>query len=189
MRRDLIVISPYDPRWPRDFETERDRLECVLQPWLVRPLEHIGSTSIAGMPAKAIIDMLAVVGDIDCLHAATSALAALGWIHAPEPGDDERRVGSFCTPSIAMRTHHLHVAEETSSTWRGTLAFRDYLRRRPGLAGAYAALKRELAAQHGGDPNEREGYRSGKAQFIAEVTAIALGHWATASRVGGGGES
>lgn len=179
MRRDPIVISPYDPRWPRAFETERDRLEPVLRPWLVRSLEHIGSTSIPGIPAKGIIDMLAVVGNIDDLQQAESRLAALGWVHAPEPGDDERRVRSFCTPSIANRTHHLHVVEEASPGWRGTLAFRDYLRTHPGLAGAYAALKRELAAQHGGDPNKREAYRGGKAQFIAEVTAVALGQPAT----------
>lgn len=174
MRRDPIVISPYDPQWPRDFETERDRVTSALQPWLVRPLEHIGSTSIPGMPAKPIIDMLAVVGNVDDLPAADRALAALAWVHAPEPGDDQRRVRSFCTPSIARRTHHLHVVEETSPGWRGTLAFRDYLRARPGLAAAYAALKRELAAQYGGDPNRREAYRAGKAQFVAEVTAVAL---------------
>ncbi len=49
------------------------------------------------------------------------------------------------------------------------------LRTPPGIAGAYAALKRELATAHGGDPNRRSSYRGGKAQFISEVTQIALG--------------
>ena len=83
---------------------------------------------------------------------------------------------SFCTPSIAKRTHHLHVVEETSPDWRGTLAFRDYLRTHPAVAAAYAAMKRDLAARHGSDPNERDDYRSGKAQFIAQITAVAMGH-------------
>jgi hypothetical protein len=132
------------------------------------------------MPAKAIIDMLAIVDNVDDLSAAAdSALAAVGWVRAPEPGDSERRVRSFCTPNIANRTHHLHVVEEASPDWRGTLAFRDHLRSHPGLAGAYAALKRELAAEHGGDPNRREAYREGKAQFIAEVTTVALRQPAT----------
>ncbi len=178
MRRDPIVISPYDPYWPRAFETERARLGPVLGPWLVRSLEHIGSTSIPGMPAKAIIDMLAVVRTIDDVQHAETALTALGWVHAPEPSDNERRVRSFCTPSIANRTHHLHVMEEASPDWQAILAFRDYLRTHPGLATAYAALKRDLAARHGGDPNQRGPYRSGKAEFITEITAVAMDRFA-----------
>lgn len=174
MRRDPIVILPYDPGWPGAFEREHDRIEPVLRPWLMRPLEHIGSTSIPGMPAKAIIDMLAVIGNVDDVHRAIPALDALGWIHAPEPRDEEHRFRSFCTPSIANRTHHLHVVEERSERWRGWLAFRDYLRGHPGLAGAYAALKRELAAQHGDNSNRRDAYRGGKAQFIHEITQLAL---------------
>jgi GrpB-like predicted nucleotidyltransferase (UPF0157 family) len=174
MRRDRIVIAPYDPDWPRAFERQRDRIEPVLRPWLVRRVEHMGSTSVPGMPAKAIIDMLAVIRDIDDVQQLMGSLHALGWLHAPEPGDDQRRFRSFCTPSIANRTHHLHVVEMASEQWRGRLAFRDHLRGHPGLAGAYGALKRELAAHHGADPNRRDDYRNGKARFIAEVTELAL---------------
>jgi GrpB-like predicted nucleotidyltransferase (UPF0157 family) len=90
-------------------------------------------------------------------------LRALRWVHAP----------AFCTPSIAERTHHLHVLEHSSDSWRGLLAFPDYLRAHPGLPAAYAALKRELASQYGSDPNRREPYRLGKAQFILQVAALA----------------
>lgn len=175
MRRDPIVISPYNIGWDGDFERERDCVEPILRPWLVRGLEHIGSTSIEGMPAKAIIDMLAVVGNIEDVDQAVGALDAVGWVCAPEPDDARRRVRSFCAPDVTLRTHHLHVVEESSSDWRGALDFRDYLRTHPGLAGAYAALKRELAATHGTDPNRRDTYRAGKALFIAEVIDVARG--------------
>lgn len=174
MRLDPIVISPYDSRWPQSFEEERDRIEPVLSPWLARPIEHIGSTSIPGMPAKAIIDMVAVIGVIADVLDAVGPLSALGWLQAPEPGDDEHCRRSFCTPSIANRTHHLHVVEEASDQWQELLAFRDYLRTRPGLASGYAALKRELAMIHGSDPNRREPYRRGKSLFIQEVTGLGL---------------
>lgn len=174
MRLDPIVISPYDPRWPQSFGEERDRIGPVLRPWLVRPIEHIGSTSIPGMPAKAIIDMVAVIGVIEDVLGAVGPLSALGWLQAPEPTDDEHRRRSFCTPSIANRTHHLHVVEETSDQWQGLLAFRNYLLTRPGLTSAYAALKRELATIHGSDPNRREPYRRGKSLFIQEVTELGL---------------
>lgn len=175
MRRDPIVIMPYDPSWPAAFERERARIEPVLGPWLVRPVEHMGSTAIPGMAAKAIIDMLAVVRVIEDVAQAMRPLHVLGWVHAPEPGDEERRMRSFCTPDVARRSHHLHVVEEPSDDWRDWLAFRDYLRTRPGLASAYAALKRDLASKHGADPNRREPYRNGKQAFVREVTALARG--------------
>ena len=139
----------------------------------MRPVEHMGSTSIPGMAAKAIIDILAVVRVIEDVEQAMRPLQAIGWVYASEPGDDERHVRSFCTPTVDRRSHHLHVVEEGSGDWRGWLAFRDYLRAHPGLASAYAALKRELAAQHGSDPNRREPYRAGKRAFIREVTELA----------------
>ena len=174
MRLDPIVMSSYHPRWPQSFAEERDRIEPVLSPWLVRPIEHIGSTSVPGMPAKAIIDMVAAIGVIEDVLGAIDPLSSLGWLQAPEPADDEHRRRSFCTPSIANRTHHLHVVEEASDQWPGLLAFRDYLRGHPGLASEYAALKRELATIHGSDPNRREPYRRGKSLFIQEVTELAL---------------
>lgn len=81
---------------------------------------------------------------------------------------------SFCTPSIEHRTHHLHVIEEVSPNWRGWIAFRDYLRVHTDTANEYASLTRLLAVAHGGDPNDRQRYRAGKAEFIREVTALAL---------------
>ena len=177
MRRDPIVIVPSDPGWPASFAAARDRIEPVLRPWLVRPIEHVGSTSVPGLPAKPIVDMLAVVRDIADIADVAGAIAGLesaGWVHAPEPGDEADRRLSFCTPTVANRTHHLHVVEERRADWPGWLAFRDCLRTHPGLAGAYAALKRELAAAHGADPNEREAYRRGKDAFIQEVTRLTL---------------
>jgi GrpB-like predicted nucleotidyltransferase (UPF0157 family) len=97
-----------------------------------------------------------------------------GWVIAPEPADATQRRLSLCYPTVEHRSHHLHVVEERFDEWRGWLAFRDRLRADAAVAAAYAALKKGLAERHGGDPNAREPYRTGKAQFIAEVTAAAL---------------
>ena len=71
-------MCPYDPDWASSFERERVRLAPVLQPYLVLPLEHIGSTSVPGLVAKPIIDMLAVVGDISPVIAVEGFLRRLG---------------------------------------------------------------------------------------------------------------
>ena len=96
-------------------------------------------------------------------------------MHAPEPFDEAERKLSFCHPDVARRTHHLHVVEDRSDNWRGWLAFRDYLRSHPDAVAEYAAFKSGLAAAHGHDPNQRDAYRQGKADFISNITRIASG--------------
>ncbi len=174
VRKDPIRMYQYDPDWASSFEREQLRLTPLLQPYLVRPLEHIGSTSVPGLVAKPIIDMLAVVEDISPVIVEEDSLRQIGWLLAPEPADNVERRLSFCTPSRELRTHHLHVVEEEFSGWRGWLAFRNYLRKNPAAAQEYGELKSRLSTEHGSDPNERDQYRAGKADWVSAVTAHAL---------------
>jgi GrpB-like predicted nucleotidyltransferase (UPF0157 family) len=174
VRADPIVIVAHDPEWANVFARERARLQAAFGTAVVRPIEHIGSTSVPGLPAKAIVDMLAVVDRIDDADAGQPAVEATGWIAAPEPEDADERRRSFCFPSIELRTCHLHVVEEREPAWRGWLAFRDHLRVHADVAAQYASLKRTLAIEHGTDPDDRAAYRAGKAAFIRAVTATAL---------------
>lgn len=166
VRRDPIVIQPHDPRWSQAFDRQRAALEPVLAGRLVAPIEHIGSTSVPGLPAKAIIDMLAVIDDYPGFAAALPELERIGWVHAPEPGDEAHRKWSVCFPDVEHRTHHLHVVERDSSPWRDWLLFRDYLRTHADAGERYAALKIQLAAV---DRDDRVRYRSGKAPLIGEL--------------------
>lgn len=167
VRLDPIRIVPYDPEWNASFEKYRQPLEVALASALVRPVEHIGSTAVPGLASKPIVDMLAVVSDIDNVDMA--AVTDIGWLFAPEPSDEAERRRSFCTPSVEHRTHHLHVVEQEFESWRQWLAFRDHLRCDPETARRYAELKIELASAHGDDPNDRAPYRQGKSAFIDEI--------------------
>lgn len=166
MRLDAIVIEPYDPEWADSFQSQAAIVAPLVADVLAEPLEHIGSTSIAGMPAKPIIDMLAVVDTYEAFGRVLPELADAGWIHAPEPGDEDRRKWSLCFPTVEHRSHHLHVVERASTGWRDWLLFRDYMGGHPEEAEQYAALKRDLADANASD---RARYRSGKAPVIAEV--------------------
>ena len=156
------------------YEEQAQRLAHALGSLLVKPIEHIGSTAVQGLVAKPIIDMLAVVADVGVAETITERVESTGWVAAPEATDATARKLSYCTPSIARRTHHLHVVERSSSDWLGWLAFRDHLRADPRAAAEYGALKTRLAELHGADPNQRDAYRSGKAAWIAATTAAAL---------------
>lgn len=166
VRQDLIRIVDHDPSWASDFDVQRRRLEPVLAPWLTVSIEHIGSTAVQGLPAKPIIDMLAVITDRDAFGDAIDIVDELGWVHAPEPTDEANRKWSLCFPSIAHRTHHLHVVEQGSPDWPQWIAFRDHLRRAPDVAAEYARIKTQLAED---DARDRVRYRAGKAPFIEHV--------------------
>jgi GrpB-like predicted nucleotidyltransferase (UPF0157 family) len=165
-RRDSIKIVPYSESWPLAFEEQRERVERVLRPWLRRPIEHIGSTSVPGLAAKSIIDMLACFEEYSHGAEAFAAMSRIGWIHAAEPDNQANRKWSFCFPSIELRTHHLHIFEVRDPFVSQLLAFRAHLRSHPDEAAEYARIKAALAAA---DSHDRPRYRMGKAPFIEGV--------------------
>jgi GrpB-like predicted nucleotidyltransferase (UPF0157 family) len=65
VRPDLVRIVPYDPAWPDEFEAEKARLEPILAPWLAGEIHHVGSTSVPGLAANPVIDILAEVRSLD----------------------------------------------------------------------------------------------------------------------------
>ena len=170
VRQDPIIIQPHDPAWAQAFDLQKAAVTSALAGRLVAPVEHIGSTSVPGLPAKPIIDMLAVVDDYAAFSPELLQLKRIGWLPAPEPGDESSRKWSACFPTVEYRTHHLHVVEQTSTSWRDWLLFRDYLRCHVQAAERYADLKRELAAADRGD---RARYRAGKAPLIDELMQLA----------------
>jgi GrpB-like predicted nucleotidyltransferase (UPF0157 family) len=158
-----IVVQPYDPAWPRLFETERVRLERILAPWLEGGVHHIGSTAVPGLAAKPIIDMMAGVRDFEEARRAYEPLAEVGYVHEPHrPGIAHH----FARRAADGRTTHgLHLTEPGSDLWRERLVFRDALRADPDLAARYEALKLALAR------GELEDYTGSKRPFVADVLA------------------
>ena len=166
---ETIRLEPYDEAWPARFELERDALRHVLEPWLVGPIEHIGSTAVPGLAAKPVIDIMAAVRDLGQSRPAIAALQTLDYQYWPYRPDV---MHWFCKPDPSLRTHHLHLVPYGSALWVERIAFRDYLRTHPRAAAEYAALKASLAALYSAD---REAYTDAKGPFVAEVVRAALG--------------
>lgn len=162
-----VVVVPYDGAWPRRFESERSLLERVLAPWLFGGIHHVGATSVPGLAAKPVIDMLAGVRDLDEARAAFDPLRQHGYVETPHR---PRIAHHFSKPSprLSHATHGLHLTEPGSDLWRERLAFRDALRADAALAGEYQALKLRLAEQH---PTDVAAYTAGKRPFVARVLA------------------
>ena len=162
-----VMVVSYRPEWPALFEAEAGRLRAVFGSAL-RDLHHIGSTSIPGLAAKPVIDMIPVLDRIEAAEERAAALADLGYEGLGENGISGRR---YCRKGGDDRTHQLHCFAAGNPHIRRHLAFRDFLRAHPGICDGYAALKSALAAAH---PEDIEGYMQGKDAFIQEVEQMAL---------------
>jgi GrpB-like predicted nucleotidyltransferase (UPF0157 family) len=162
-----IAVVPYDPDWPRRFDSERELLERLLAPWLEGGIHHVGSTAVPGLAAKPVIDMMAGVQDFEGARAAFGPLLEHSYLPAPHRPDEAHH---FSKPSLRLPalTHGLHLTEPGSDLWRERLAFRDALRADPALAAEYEALKLELARARRDD---LPGYTGGKRAFVAHVLA------------------
>jgi GrpB-like predicted nucleotidyltransferase (UPF0157 family) len=168
-----VIIAPYDPRWPAEFERERDRIAAALGALAVR-IDHDGSTAVPGLAAKPVIDIQVSVRRLHPIDAYALVLARLGYLHVPHA--DDAVCPFFHRPAEWPHTHHVHVVEAGGDEERRTLAFRDYLREHADAAREYEALKRRLAGQYGGgDAQSREMYASAKSAFVERIVDLALG--------------
>jgi GrpB-like predicted nucleotidyltransferase (UPF0157 family) len=163
-----VTITDYDPAWPVMYEAERRRIVEAIGPWLV-DIQHVGSTSVPGLAAKPVIDIMPGVRSLADDRHFIGPMESIGYSYVPVYEDDipDRRYFRRGEP----RLFHVHVTEAGGDFWNKHLAFRDYLRTHPDTADEYASLKRRLAAEHGAD---RLGYVNGKSDFIEDIVRQAL---------------
>lgn len=162
------LVAP-DPGWPAAFRAEADRISGAV----VLAVQHVGSTSVPGLTAKPIIDMLGEVADLAQADAMVPGLAGLGYEAMGEFGIPGRRY--FRHSEGGQRRHHLHVFQTGATRAWAMLAFRDYLRGHPREAQAYAKAKQAAAAG-------RETYQTAKADFVEALEARAC-DWAAKRQI------
>jgi GrpB-like predicted nucleotidyltransferase (UPF0157 family) len=163
MSEPLLEVADPDPHWPALYEAEAHRLAQALGPAL-RALEHVGSTAVPGLAAKPILDIMAAVDSLEEADARLPALAAQGY--ALRPTSMRGRLFLQRPAAPAAPAVNLHVVTLASWPSRKERRFRDRLRAHPEEAAAYAALKRDLAARLGHDP---EAYTRAKTALIQQI--------------------
>lgn len=126
-------------------------------------IEHFGSTAVPGLPAKPVVDIIALVRDLD---APIPVLVERGGYSFPaEYNATLERRRWLCWPGASRREFHLTLTDSRDEFER-RLRFRDALRESAALRADYAALKHELAARFRDD---REAYTAAKGEFVARV--------------------
>jgi GrpB-like predicted nucleotidyltransferase (UPF0157 family) len=163
----LINISDYDPQWPRLFEREATRIRTALGDQVVL-LEHVGSTSVPGLAAKPLIDILLIVPNSADEPAYVPAMEAAGYVLSiREPQWHEHRL--FKGPDTNI---NLHVFSPGGSEIERMLLFRDWLRNNASDRQFYERTKRELAHR---EWKYTQNYADAKTEVVEEIMARAKG--------------
>lgn len=161
-----IRLSDYTADWIQMYEEEITILRQIYGDEIIQ-YEHFGSTSVPGLKAKPIIDIICIVHDTARIDSFNDTMTALGYKVAGEYGIPGRRLFS---KGGENRTHHIHMYPFAHPEIKRHLVFRDYLRAHPAEAQRYARLKEQLAQQF----DNTGDYSVAKTPFIKEMERKAL---------------
>jgi GrpB-like predicted nucleotidyltransferase (UPF0157 family) len=158
---DPIVVVDYNANWSNQYEQEKQQILLALGDAVIN-IQHIGSTSVPGLAAKPVIDMLLGLKQIPPLPSQISSLAAIGYSYHGELGIPGRHYFRKGMP----RTHQIHAVLTDAEFWQRHILFRDFLRNNPQAAQRYETLKRKLAQEFAGD---RTTYTNSKTPLIEQL--------------------
>lgn len=158
-----IILTQYNPKWPIEFQKEKEFLLVIIGEYLCGTVEHIGSTSMPGLIAKPVIDIMFGVESLSKSRPAIEIISQNGYCYYPYK---EEVMHWFCKPSPEFRTHHLHLVPYKSDLWQERVKFRDALIADEKLTLEYSKLKQNLALKH---KHDREQYTEAKTDFIRRV--------------------
>ncbi|MFE9954078.1 GrpB family protein [Micromonospora sp. NPDC005299] len=164
----VVEVVPYDLTWPERFEAEQRLLSEALPEAL--SVEHIGSTSVPGLAAKPIIDIMAVVPEVDAVVANLRPLEQIGYVYRPMVFPEDSDHLFFAKDTAGRRSHHLHVFGVTSLAPEENRVFRAYIEANPAAARRYEAAKRRAAELH---PDSRARYGAAKEVTVTRLSAEA----------------
>jgi GrpB-like predicted nucleotidyltransferase (UPF0157 family) len=148
-----VIIVAYQQRWPVEFAQIGQRIRSVAGPAILR-IDHIGSTAVAGLGAKDIIDLQVTVANLDTAGALTASLRMHGFRQGSEFAYDEFRGKSatdlelrklYMREPEGERRVHIHIRELGRFNQRYALLFRDYLRASTAVRCEYEAFKQRAA--------------------------------------------
>lgn len=157
-----VRLEDYNPEWKNSFEVEKNNLINIFKEIALK-IEHVGSTSIEGLSAKPIIDMMVIIKRFSDFENVRSYFEKEPYSIKLDSPEDEILIRKG---DESNRTHFIHVVELGSDRQINTLLFRDYLRENKDTLLEYEMLKKELAIKYADD---RKMYTASKNDFIQGI--------------------
>lgn len=150
-RRRHPVLADPQPAWRDEADRLISRLQATVGVIALR-IDHIGSTSVPGPPAKDLIDIQVTVPDLDAARAAAARAHEAGFVHVAGQWFGEDRLGVAHPEQVAVdadpgRPTNVNFRPVSGPVWREALLFRDWLRANDEERDAYAAMKQRLGAR------------------------------------------
>lgn len=174
MPRDMRVI-PYDAAWSVAYENEKNLLVGLFGNLIV-DIQHFGSTAIAGMSAKPVIDIMIVVQDVAAVDGYNDTMVENGYLIRGENGIRGRRYFVKLNPDDSgNHSHHVHVYQQGNPHIADELMFRDYLGLDHDAFLEYERTKLEASARFYYSPNE---YVDAKQECVMRIMAKARAYFA-----------
>lgn len=168
LKKGHIKLVPHKKAWAGLFSKEKKQIEKKLE-GISLGVEHIGSTSIPGIEAKPVIDILVGVLRVKDSKKCIVPLKKIGYKNLKDRGNPRTRL-FFRKGDSIHSTHHLHVVKFGGKIWKKHTAFPRYLRTHRSWAKKYEALKKQSALKF---KQNKENYTTSKGRFIEKVIKIA----------------
>lgn len=165
-----VEITDPDLGWQIKGRKLITELKKLLKEFNITNIEHIGSTSVPGLPAKPIIDIMAKASTFEETYKIALKLEPAGWNYVPAELDQNEWRRFFVKVTNDKRVAHLHIVLNDSARWDEHIKFREILTGNPDIKDEYAALKKKLANAY---PDDREAYTKAKSGFIVKVITSA----------------
>ncbi len=162
LKNDVNLLADYDPSWIDAYAEEKARLDVALGD-IAKAIEHFGSTSVPGMRAKPILDIIVGVTPFEDWERCKAPLESIGYDFVANAGIPRHHIFGRGR-DLTERTHILHVVDYDTEEWSLNLAFRDALRNDAALREKYIAEKEHAAAVA---PEGRARYTALKSSFIS----------------------
>lgn len=167
LKRGIVELVDYDEKWNEEYKTEEELLKSVLADRIIE-IHHIGSTSIKGLKAKPVIDILVVIKSLGEIPEIETMLKSYDYENRGQQGVSDRYF--FVKGPEDARSHYVHFVEPNSNTYYNQVYFKKYLIEHPEYIKKYCDLKQELANKYA---DERPKYTKGKNDFITNVIKLA----------------
>jgi GrpB-like predicted nucleotidyltransferase (UPF0157 family) len=171
--KDKYFFRPYNPEFPKLFEAEKERLQKALGTNV--PIEHIGSTAVAGLGGKGVVDISIAIPKENWTETCEK-LKSLGYEYKKKDTERESQrlflMANLPDKELGTRLYHIHLTYPESPELKRETGFRDYLRTHPKVVNEYSKIKMKAAeeAQKFNTKNEmRDTYGKIKEDFIEKI--------------------
>ena len=169
LKRKIVKLVDYNPKWVKTFKDEKNKIKKVFGD-SVLDIEHMGSTSIPGIKAKPIMDLMVAIPDINKYKDYIKGFNKIGYKFRKDYRETHQEHILFVKGPEDKRTHYLKLCEFNSEFWNENILFRDYLINHPDVAKEYEKLKIELNKKYSKD---RDTYTDKKSTFIKDILTLA----------------